>query len=202
MNNYFEKAAVIAKKLELIDFYKKRNFKILDEATYNDKRYDLLVQSRQGKFIAFDFKIYPVSREEIETVNKRFSESVGDKVDFRLITVVPPRQKEIEIDWISEVLSDYLNENIPDEIESESTHSIIEEVEVEINKIIISNGKADLSLEGKILVELQFGSDGDMKSDNGLRTTFNYDFECELKIKLNSKEIEDIQLTILNSYLE
>lgn len=91
-------------------------------------------------------------------------------------------ESHIDEAFINHILSDSL-----DEIKELSTHQHIEEVSADsLTFLELSFDSIDIKVDGKIYVELQYGSNSDNEKDDGLKMDEKYPFSAELTIDLNS----------------
>ena len=95
-----------------------------------------------------------------------------------------PTSKEIEYDNIDSYILEYLQENVPDEIDALSTHTYIEDVDsVEITSLKICNDKQLIKGNASVNVLLQYGSDTDIRKNDGVAIEKSIDFYFRLDIR-------------------
>ena len=104
----------------------------------------------------------------------------------------PPREKEIEIWDIENILIVYLtHHSFPEKLHILSSNTSIEEITgIEIEKLTVAkNGHIQVKGNGEIGVELEYGSSGDFSH---LYDSFPFDFEMLIKNTEKGFEIEDM----------
>lgn len=94
-----------------------------------------------------------------------------------------------------EEINDKLQNEIPDELDSLSSHTIFENAVVEsVQDIDISSTTMSITGSGYVEVELNYGSMND-----GVSSDDNYPFEFEAEIDPETLRISDVKVTIDNS---
>lgn len=88
---------------------------------------------------------------------------------------------------IFNTVEDNFNNELFDEIDILSTHSRIEEVNLDEIKIVeIDSNEITFDIQGTISVELQYGSDRDLKRDNGAVFSDSYPFSILKKVNVRA----------------
>ena len=86
-------------------------------------------------------------------------------------------------------MNNYVHYEFPDELDELSTHTRPDEITgIDIDEIKISGTAIFVKGNGIISVELQFGSDGDQKKGDGLKSYDNFPFEFEITLEYNGKK--------------
>ena len=97
--------------------------------------------------------------------------------------VEPPRTKQIEYEGIELLLSDYLINNMPNELDILSTHTQIESVSgVDISSILIRNDIIQIKGDACVDVMLLYGSESDRIDGDGDEISDSYDFKFRVNI--------------------
>lgn len=108
-----------------------------------------------------------------------------------IVYLETPRSKEIDFEGLEQIICEDLVNDLPSELDSLSTHTTIEDVDnVEIDAIRISDGIAILEGSGTINVCLQFGSNSDLRKNDGVEDADSVDFFFKLSIDMSSNKIE------------
>lgn len=95
-------------------------------------------------------------------------------------------KKEIE-SHIDQAFIDHILSESLDEIQELSTHQYVDEVYTDtLNFLDLSHHSIDVKVNGKIYVELQYGSNSDNQKGDGFKMDDKYPFSSELTIDLNS----------------
>ena len=155
---------------EAIQEYSSKGFQVINDTKIGNIDVDLLAIKDDRKiYIEFVLAKRPEPKERILQIKKAVS--TIPNAEFRVIYITPPIKKTIEIDDIEQTFYDYLNNDLPSDISDLATHVSIADVSsVEIIDVHVSSG--DISIKGyaTIEVELQFGSNSDLKHGDGLET--------------------------------
>lgn len=97
------------------------------------------------------------------------------------------RLPEFDFDDIAQLLYEYLCDNFPDELNSLSTHTMLEEVtDVEIDSKVVSGETITINGKGWIEVELNYGSESDRWSGDGdsQSDSFKFTFQATISDKI------------------
>ena len=118
---------------------------------------------------------------------------------FLVIIATPPKKKKLEIDIIEQLISNYIHNDLPSELDELSSHTRPDEItDVDIDEIRISGDAIFIKGDGVVSVELQFGSDGDQDKGDGLKTYDNFPFEFAMTLEYNNnKELEIVEVNKL-----
>lgn len=154
----------------------------------NESFFDLYAEKGDDKR-AYELKI---GKNKIQKKQFAILQEEAKKLGAKLYVIYLeiPRSSEIYFDGINQIIYEDLINDLPSEIDALSTHTMIESVDdVEINTIRISNGVVKLSGAGTINLHLQFGSNFDLKNDNGMEHEDAVDFFFRLSIDIATNEI-------------
>lgn len=120
--------------------------------------------------------------------------------EFRLVTISPPTEYSIKIDWLDNAILDYIiHEEQPSDITEKATHVNYEGVSTDIEAIEIRDNIATVKANGSISVELQYGSDSDQRNDMGLIIPTDFFFEGNFTLNVADKSIIEASIKIDNS---
>lgn len=166
----------------MADEYRAKGYTVLKEEPIGKYRADLLAQKDDEK-IVFEVKVgrlLPQQREKIIEIGNYVKERGNYK--FLVVVATPPKEKIIELKRLEKILFDYFFSNFPHELDELSTHTKIEEVsDIEIDEIyIIEDFQIKARGSGVVSVFCQYGSDGDVKRDDGLDFMDNYPFDFDI----------------------
>ena len=161
-SDYLKEALREAHLRQIEDHYANLGFNSLSNYPPFDK---ILFNSNTGKKIAFIIRFHPISQEESQKLSNLKEESAKSGMEMKLVTLVEPVARYIDIDWLDVAISLYLMEHFPSELDCLSTHTRIDEVSSEILSLDMSDSGVLVSVEGDIGVSLQYGSDSDVDRD-------------------------------------
>lgn len=198
--NYFIKALHDAKVEELAETYAQKGFVTRKDFRINGQQVDLWVHDESThKATVFEIKLLPLTQETLDQIQhlKHYVEERGHA--FRLVTIARPARYDIEIDWFYDQLLAYIIENPPPTIEEKATHVVYKEVEVDVESIMIEGTAATIHAVGAISVNLQYGSDVDVASDEGLVLSQVFPFEGSFCLDVANQSITQAEIHIDDS---
>lgn len=127
---------------------------------------------------------------------KNSAKNIGAELFIVYINV--PHEKQIEFDDLEDIITSYfIDSEIPNELDTLSTHTSIDSIEIDEIYCIKVKADNDIEVEGSgiIYVNLQYGSGRDNINGDGFE--YQESFPLEYKIVLNSEqEILDIEYDI------
>ncbi len=147
---------------------------------------DLYAEKGNDKKI-FEFKV--INKNFIKTDHvkrlKELSKSIGASID--LVYISPPDKMHIEFDGLAEKIESYFEgEGYPAIINELSTHTSVESLEIlKLLACYIYEEKIEIKGEGVFYLELQWGSDADVRNDDGLIGSIDLPFDFDLSLSLN-----------------
>ena len=141
-----------------------------------------------------DRRIYELKIGKNKIQNKQYLalQDAAKSMEARLYIVYleVPHSKEIEFDGLEQMIYEDLINDLPSEIDCLSTHTTIDSIDnVEIDSINISTDTINVSGSGTININLQFGSNMDLKHGDGIEEGDSMDFHFRLTIDSNKKQI-------------
>lgn len=194
--SYFAKALYNAKIEEILRMYRNKKFSARKNVKTHGVEFDAVVQKNE-KAIAFEISTAPLSQEQVNRINNLHETAKSLGYEFRVITIANPEKATIEIEWLKDVLFEYLQYEEHGLTDSLSTHASYDEIgELVIKSIQITDSKAQILISGDVSVTLQYGSE----SDNGILEHEILPFNGELLLNLRDNKIEHAELKIDTIY--
>lgn len=176
---------------------------------YIQKGYQVNREERLGKFQADlvarkgeDQIVIEVKAGKMTPDRKQKIAGIADYVrslgnyKFLVVIATPPKEKKLEIEDIETLISNYIHNDLPSDLDELSSHTRPDEVfDIDIDEINISGENIFVKGDGVVSVELQFGSDGDQDKGDGFKSYDNFPFDFEITLAYNSKkELEIIEV--------
>jgi hypothetical protein len=177
---------------EMATEYESQGYAIQRDILKGDYRIDLMARKGDHTVIC-EFKTKTTSEKQLKLLRRIRNAAVHEwGYDFKLVWVTLPREKEIEVVDIEILLHSYFVEDTPSELDPLSTHTRVDEVsDVDIDHTEITKDGIQLKGTGMIGVELQYGSNGDMDRDNGMKEDDSFPFTFEARLSFDFK-LEDV----------
>jgi len=196
-SSFLNEAVYNAKINELRTKYESLNYQVSKSELYDL----LLINVKSGKKIAFELKFFPVKEEDLEGIYELKDAAEAEGIDLKLVTLVKPRSKKIEISWLSEKLFTYFIEHFPDELDQLSTHThlegvTLEKIDFDIESFEQLDNNSSAQITGEVEVSLQYGSDSDMDKDFGSQVSDSFPFSAQLVLDLQKKSIVSCEYNI------
>jgi len=184
-------------------------------ADYQEAGYEVVREHRLGDFVAdlvatkgdelivFQFKSKHWEPARIEWARRLRNYVVHQLgASLRLVLVTPPGELLVEIEDLEQLLLDLVSDeaSLYDEL---ATHVHPDEVsDVEFGRIAIRKDGIELLGFAVVSLKLQYGSDGDLKRGDGLRSSesFPLSFNILLSPRLDVKEVLSLELDIKDYY--
>ncbi len=180
VSRYLEEAKIE----ELSREWEAKGYKVITHGKIGNFTADLIAK-RGAEKIVFEVttaKSLSKNREAVERLLRAVAET--GNAAFRLVVVNPPVEKSIEIEGLEAILFQYIENNLHDTLNELSTHTLVEMInDVEVTALEIEPGEIRATGTGIMEVRLQFGSDSDVESDDGLlyhdSIPFNFDVSLD-----------------------
>lgn len=175
----------IANGLKKEGFEVKNNFMLSGKDSI---RFDLYAEKGEDKRI-YEFKI---GKNKIQTKQFEFLQNAAKSLNAKLYIVYleVPHSKEIEFDGLEYIIYEDLISDIPSELDELSTHTFIDSVDnISIELISISEKTANLKGSATVNLSLQFGSNLDIKNNDGIEDSLSLDFFFKISIDILSNQI-------------
>lgn len=183
---------------EVEEKYKNEGYIVEREKEIGIHKADLIAK-RENELIVVEFKSIPWDAKKSNRVKQLRSyvvHKLGGK--FNIVWAIPPKEKSIEIEDFELKLHVAFNNDFPDELDSLSTHTRIEEVsDIFISDITVRKNAIEVKGAGTVEVGLNYGSDSDRCNDDSEDTlTDSYPFEFEVILNDKHEIIEIVNLRI------
>lgn len=183
---YYEKAAIE----QVAAQYKSQGYYVQKEARIGNYRVDLLAEKDEEKIVI------EVKSHKLHSDSKRRIANIADYIKslggyrFVIAIVTPPINTNVSIEALYTLLFDHLINNLPDELDLLSTHTSISEIDsISISSINISDLGIEVDGDGYVSVELQYGSDGDQRRDDGYNTTMTFPFNYTVLLQYRNDKL-------------
>ncbi len=132
-------------------------------------------------------KLTPEKRKQIANLADYINSLGGYK--FRVVVATPPKEKKLKIEELEVLLTHYILNDLPSELDELSSHTRPDEIfDIDIDEISITGENIFVKGDGVISVELQFGSDSDQDNGDGHKSYDNFPFDFEITMGYNSKK--------------
>jgi len=199
MRHALREAALLSVERDL----RQEGYIVQKETNVGDVRLDLLA-TKGDIVVACEIRVAgETERGKISEIKRRV-QSVFPQARFEMLFIPYPIDREVEVEDIESKIWYYLtNVDPPSEIDNLSTHSRIEEVaDIDITKIILGKDRFVVGGSGSILVNLQYGSDGDVERGDGVESTmsFPFTFEALLNEQRNIETMEELEIDVSRFY--
>jgi hypothetical protein len=193
---------------QLSDEYRQNGYAVSTSEKLGSYETDFIAR-RSDEVIVIEIKtgrLTPERRKQIAALAD-YVRSIKKGYKFFAVVATPPKEKKLEIDNLSTLLTSYLIEHLPNELDELSTHTRIESVsDIDIDELTIEGDKVYVVGDGAIDVELQIGSDGDVRTDYGFvsHESFPFTFSIVLgftrELKLEVEEFEELEIDTSSLY--
>lgn len=186
---------------QLYDEYTQKGYSVYKEKKIGKYEADIVAENDNEKII-IEIKAGRMTPERKKRLADlaNYVRSLGD---YKFLVVIPtaPRRKKLEFDEIEQLLFQDMLNNIPDELDQLSTHTVLDEIfNIDIDEITISEDSIFVKGDGTISVNLDYGSDSDDLIADGYATCDSYPFTFTTKLNFNSAsksfEIEDTDIDV------
>jgi hypothetical protein len=184
---------------QLADDYARRGFEVEKDVPMAGTSADLV--ARKGdEVVVFEVKSGEWTPEK-RAAARRLRDHAVQEERARFVLVLAPqgREKLLEIDGIEEILADLVTAQCQSKLAELSSHTrVVGVTDVDLRSILAGPESIEVSGTGSVGLELQFGSDSDMKRDQGLvsREVVPFSFHILLDGDLKPKEVLDLELDL------
>ncbi|MEZ0486752.1 hypothetical protein [Fibrella aquatica] len=169
---------------QLMSDYQAKGYQVAKEEKIGNYRADLVAR-KADEVVVFEVKVgkmTPQKRAQIAGLGDYVKAQKNYK--FLVVVATPPKPKKIDIPNLDEILYNYLVNDFPDELDSLSTRTRIENVvDSTVDELaILEEGGFMAKGNGTVEVELQYGltSDASLSDDS-------FPFTFEIKLKQNEQ---------------
>ncbi len=168
----------VSEDYEQKGYYVERDFKLEENIKVD------LVARKNDEVILVEVKAAnrPISKIYIERLNAYVKSHPGYKLVIAVAS--PPERKKIEIENIDDIIFRYLIANPPSELSEHANHISFNYVsEVEISDLkVSSNDEISVSGAAMVGVHLQYGSESDVRNDDGQEADDNFEIKFHLAL--------------------
>lgn len=186
---------------QIADEYTQLGYVVSKEERLESFQADLIAR-KGGETIVIEVKSGKMTPQKKKAIIE-IGNYVRNQGDYKFLVVIatPPKEKKLKVIDIEQLLFDYFSTNFPDELDSLSTHTILENItDIDIDEISINRESIFVKGNGVVEIELQYGSDGDQCRGDGYKNHDNYPFkfaitlEYDEKYKLKIKDVEELEV--------
>ncbi len=180
---------------QIAENYRKNGFKVKKEVPIGDYQADLIASKRNENIVI------EVKTGKLTTVRKSKLAKLADYVQslgnyqFKVAIAKLPKEKELQVDDIENILFKHFSENFPDELDELSTHTKIEEItDIFLNKLVVADN-ATIVAEGSgiMSIHLQFGSRADQLANDGFVMNSNVPFDFKAELSFNDEKKLEVE---------
>jgi len=177
--------------------YQEAGYEVAREARLGDLMTDLMAK-KGDELIVFEFKPgewNEAKRQAVRRLRNYVVHRLG--AQFRLILVNPPGEVSIEVEGLEEALVELLYEYCASELSELATHTYIDHIsDIEFDKVVVRKDEIELLGSAIASLTLQYGSNGDLRRGDGLRSaeSFSFTFHVLLDQDLEVKDILSFDL--------
>lgn len=192
---------------QIKDEYVDKGYKVLTEFKLGRNSADLVAKKGE-ETIVFEIKSGKTSPIEKERISQ-IADYVKNKTNYKFLLVVatPPKEKNLEIDDLEQLLFEHFFEEFPPELMDLSSHTTLDEVaDVDIDEIRISGNWIFVNGTGVVGLELEYGNAGDHGEGEGYLTNDSFPFDFELTLgydesgKLYIHEVDKLEVDTSSFY--
>lgn len=184
---------------QIAEDYIQKGYQISREEKLGKYRADLIAR-KGNESIVIEVKagkLTPDRRKQIANLADYINSLGGYK--FRIVIATPPKEKKLEIEELEVLLTHYILNDLPSELDELSSHTRLGEIyDIDIDEINISGENIFVKGDGVVSVELQFGSDSDQDKGDGHKTYDNFPFDFEITLGYNSRK--ELEITEIDKF--
>jgi len=182
---------------------KSQGYSVTTEESFGRYRADVTARLGQETTV-YEVKVGVLPADAIERIAsiKEGIDKIGG-IRFKLILVNEPGKKTISVEEIEATLQSHIEDDPPDELIGLASHQYIEEVsDVDISEIEVSKDGLIVKGDGMLTVKLQYGSDSDVRNDDGMigNDTLPFEFECLLNHDLSIEDMKRLRIDTSSYY--
>jgi hypothetical protein len=181
-----------ATQAEFEDRLRAEGYSVQVEESHGGVQFDLVAR-KGAKSVAYEFKTRQSPKNGRESIERLQRAAKAAGFEFHIVVVNPPPRVNIEIENLASQLHEYLNEWLPDELDSLSTHTSISGVcDLDISDIRVGKGEIRIAGMGTVDVDLQYGSDSDDVPVGG--DAFPFHFKAVLSAAGELSKVEELNV--------
>jgi len=184
---YFDKRLHEIAIEQIAEEYLEKGYDVAEKQNIDNYQADLIAKKGE-ETVVIEIKSGKMTPQKKEKI-KHLSDYVRMHGNYRFIVTIatPPKEKKLEIDNIESLLLSCVIADLPSELDELSTHTTVDEIsEVEIDEIKI-DPVISVKGSGIISVELQFGSDREMKKEDGYTSSEKFPFDFDIVLEYTDK---------------
>ena len=206
-NKFVEKYMFEIARDQLIDEYKRQGYSEVKKQIKEGLTPDLILsKGSETIFVEIKYgKLPEAKKQAIAQLSEYVRQIPGAK--FHVAIVTPPKDKILSISNLNDLLFEILNNDLPSELDELSSHTRIEDIiDVDIDEISVEQKKIYVTGDGVVEVELQWGSDGDVRDGDGVETNTSFPFDFSLYLEYDERkgfvvsEVEGIEVDTSSYY--
>lgn len=180
---------------QIADEYEAKGYSVSLEEKIGEIRTDIVAR-KDGEVVVIEIKAGRLSAErKKEIANLSNFIQKEDNHKFSVVFVNPLQEKKLEIDNFEELLFDYFQNNLPDELSILSSNTrfagfeylILDEVNIQDSQILVKG-------DGLVNINLEYGKE----AKDGLVLEDAYPFNFDISLMYNTKESK-LDILELNS---
>ena len=174
---------------QLAEEYQEKGYLISKEEQLGEKYRADLIARKGNETIVVEVKSGRMSPERKQKITD-LANYIREQGNYKFLVVIatPPKEKKLEIVDIESLLTENMIEDFPSELDELSTHTRLKEItDVDIDEISIDGSSIFVSGDGVVSVELQFGSDGDQNTEDGIKNHDSFPFDFEITLEYNTE---------------
>lgn len=154
----------------LVKRYEKNGYKVTKEHKIDNYVADLFCQN-ENESIVIEIRGRGIrNKGSIDNIITNKNKIIKKyKYKYKVEYFYIPEEKSIEVEDIETIIFNEIFENMDSYFDELATHTALDEVSnVEIDKVVIEKESIDIYGKADIGLELQWGSDADMRNDEGV----------------------------------
>lgn len=192
----------LAAEEQLMRTYESQGYKVKRHSKIGRFQVDLIAR-KGSEVIVVEIKSSVTTEtrsSSISSLRKYVVQKLGGQ--FHLVYITPPRDLEIQVDNLDELLLEILVDD-PRELADIATYVEIESVEdVEIDAIRIPKGEIRIKGSGSVVVELRYGSSADFARGDGVTSgdLFPFYFEIAVSDQLDILRVDRLDIDTSSFY--
>ena len=165
-----------------------------------ESAYDI-VAVKNGHSIAVEVKLrdsLPQSAQHIRYLRERARKEGLD--EFRLVLVNRPHTAHIEIEGIDSLITAYMMENLPQELDELSTRTqVLGITDIEYDSVLIEKSAIHIAGSGVVEIELEYAG-GEARDGLSWVTDFPFRFALTLDRELKIETVEELKVDTSSFY--
>ena len=184
---------------QIADRYIQQGYTVTKEEKLGNFRADIIARNGNEQIVIEikAGKMTPEKKAQISGIADYIRDIGGYK--FLVVIATPPKEKKLEIDDFETLITSYLHNELPSELDELSTHTkLLEVFDIDIDDITISGENIFVKGGGVVSIELNFGSDGDQNRGDGFKTFDKFPFDFEIILAYKSRK--ELEIMVVNKF--